>query len=86
MSINLDTLWVERYRPRTLDDLIISEKSKNIIRGYGKDIPHLLFVGPAGTGKTSLAQIIVKDILKCDYLYINASDENGVDTIRTKVM
>jgi hypothetical protein len=68
-----------------LDDLIISEKSKQIIRNYGKDVPHLMFVGSPGTGKTSLAKIIAQDILKCDYLYINASDESGVDTIRTKV-
>lgn len=83
MSIN--SLFVEKYRPKTLDDLIVSENTKKIIRGFGKDIPHLMFVGAAGTGKTSLARIIVQDILKCDYLYINASDENGVDTIRNKV-
>jgi DNA polymerase III delta prime subunit len=83
--MNIENMWVEKYRPKTLDDLIISEKSKQIIQDYGKDIPHLMFVGSPGTGKTSLAKIIAQDILKCDYLYINASDESGVDTIRTKV-
>jgi DNA polymerase III delta prime subunit len=48
------------------------------------DLPHLLLYGKAGTGKTTLAKILVKNI-ECDYLYINASDENNVDTVRTKV-
>jgi DNA polymerase III delta prime subunit len=48
------------------------------------DIQNFIFYGPAGTGKTTLAKIIVKN-LDCDYLYINASDENGIDTIREKV-
>lgn len=80
-------LWVERYRPKKLDDLIIDEDNKKLIEKFLKDgeIPNLLFTGPAGTGKSSLAKIIVNDILKCQYLYINASDENGIDTIRAKV-
>jgi DNA polymerase III delta prime subunit len=48
------------------------------------DLPHLLLYGKAGTGKTTLAKILVKNI-ECDYLYINASDENNVETVRTKV-
>jgi len=77
--------WVDKYQPSKLDDLCIDEASKKTILGFGKNIPHLLFCGIQGSGKTTLAKIIVKDILKCDYLYINASDESGVDTIRTKV-
>lgn len=80
-----NTLWVEKYRPKTLDDLCISEESKSRLLAWGQELPHLLLVGHQGVGKTSLARIIVTDILKCDYLYINASDENGIDTIRTKV-
>jgi len=78
-------LWIESYRPQTLDDLCISDENRKIIKSFGTDIPHLLFTGRAGGGKTTLARIIVQDILKCDYLYINASDENGVDTIRGKI-
>lgn len=81
----LSNFWIESYRPKTLDDLCISEGTKSIIKSFGKDMPNLLFVGPAGGGKTSLAQILVKDILKCDYIYVNASDENGIDNIRNKV-
>jgi DNA polymerase III delta prime subunit len=57
------------------------------VRKFEKDnaIPNLLFTGPAGIGKTSLAKILVKSVLESQYMYINASDENGIDTIRTKV-
>jgi DNA polymerase III delta prime subunit len=81
-----EQIWVEKYRPQTLDDLIVDDNTRKIIENFGKDIPNLLLTGVAGSGKTSLAKIIAKDILKCDYLYINASDENGVDTIRDKVI
>lgn len=80
-------LWVEKYRPQTLDEMCISPKNKKIIGEWGKseEIPHLLLLGAPGLGKTSLSRIIVQDVLNCDYLYINASDESGIDTIRTKV-
>jgi replication factor C small subunit len=79
-------LWVESYRPTKLNDLILSEENMSFFTNINSETPHLLFFGKAGTGKTSLAKIIVNDILKCQYLYINASDENGVDTIRNKVI
>lgn len=78
-------LWIEKYRPTKLDDLCISQEIKDLVIGWGEDIPHLLLIGNAGVGKTTLSRILVEDILKCDYLYINASDENGIDTIRHKV-
>lgn len=82
-----DNLWVEKYRPSTLDDMVLTKQHRDIFGSYKKtkEIPNLLFVGTAGIGKTSLAKIICKSILECQYLYINASDENGIDTIRTKV-
>ena len=83
--MSIDDIWVEKYRPQTLDDVCISDANRKIIAGFGKDIPHLLLTGAAGVGKTTIARILVQDILKCDYLYINASDENGIDTIRNKV-
>lgn len=80
-------LWCEKYRPLKLNDFLITDKNNEIINSFikNKEIPNLLFVGNPGIGKTTLAKIIVKDILNCQYLYINASDENGIDTIRTKV-
>ena len=78
-------LWVERYRPKTLEDIILPVRTREIISGFGDEIPNLLFANTPGTGKSSLAKIIVNDILKCNYLYINASDESGIDTIRHKV-
>ena len=83
--IDFKNIWVEKYRPQTLDDIILSERTREIVSGFVDEIPNLLFVGTPGTGKTTLARIIVNDVLKCNYLYINASDESGIDTIRHKV-
>jgi DNA polymerase III delta prime subunit len=83
---NTNTLWVEKYRPTTLDTYIGNEHLKSKVSIYleSGDLPHLLLYGKAGTGKTTLAKLLVNNI-ECDYLYINASDENNVDTVRTKV-
>ena len=80
------TLWIEKYRSQTLQQYIGNDAIKTRIADCiaNNDIPHLIFAGSAGTGKTTLAKLIVKNI-QCDYLYINASDENGIDTIRDKV-
>ena len=80
-------LWVEKYRPITLEEYIGNETIKNKISDYLKQgsIQNLLLHGVAGTGKTTLAKLLVKNI-DCDYLYINASDERGIDTIREKII
>lgn len=80
------TIWTEKYRPQDLDTYIGNEHFKEKMAGFieSQDIPHLLLTGPAGTGKTTAGRIIVRNI-DCDYIFINASDENNVETIRTKV-
>jgi len=80
------TLWIEKYRSTTLEQYIGNETVKSRIADCiaKNDIPHFIFSGTAGTGKTTLAKLIVSNI-KCDYIYLNASDENGIDVIREKV-
>jgi replication factor C small subunit len=80
------SLLVERYRPTNINNFVGNENIKNTIKGYidQNDIQNLLFYGPSGTGKTTLAKLIAKNI-DCDLLYINASDERGIETIRDKV-
>ena len=84
--MNNHTLWVEKYRPNTLENYIGNETLKSKLADFisRNDIPHLLFFGTAGTGKTTAAKILVKNI-DCDHLFINASDERGIDVIREKI-
>jgi replication factor C small subunit len=80
------TLFVEKYRPSKLESYVGNEHLKTTITRYleQNDIQNLIFYGQAGGGKTTLAKLIVGN-LDCDYLYINASDERGIETIRDKV-
>ena len=81
-----NNLFVEKYRPSTLDDIILTDENYAVFNQFKnqEEIPNLLFAGAPGIGKTSLAKIIVNDLIVCDYIYINASDENDIETIRTK--
>jgi len=80
------TLFVEKYRPVNLDNYIGNEHLKTKVSKYINtgDIPHLLLHGKAGTGKTTLAKLLVSNI-DCDQMYINASDTNSVDTVRNQI-
>jgi DNA polymerase III delta prime subunit len=81
-----NSLWVEKYRPDTLEGYVGNEHILEKVKIYieNEDVPHLLLYGQAGTGKTTLAKIITNQI-DCDVMYINASDENNVDTVRDKI-
>ena len=81
-----NTLWVEKFRPKTLDGYVGNEHIIDKVKLYLKsgDVPHLLFYGGAGTGKTTLAKIIANNV-DADVMYINASDENNIETVRTKI-
>lgn len=81
------TLFVEKYRPKSLDTYLGNDTIKKTFSNYIKenDIPHLLLHGDAGSGKTTLAKIIANTLAPDNYIYINASDENSVDTVRDKI-
>jgi DNA polymerase III delta prime subunit len=80
-------LWVEKYRPQTVQDCIIPETAKKIFQECVDtgEIQNFLLSGPAGVGKTTVAQAMCKQI-GLNYMFINASEERGIDTLRTKIM
>jgi replication factor C small subunit len=88
---NSTNIWTEKYRPKIFEELVgqedIIKKTQNLTKSL--NIPHLLFAGPAGTGKSTLALIIVKELFginwRENYLELNASDERGIDVVRQKV-
>jgi DNA polymerase III delta prime subunit len=86
MTKRLHTILNEKYRPDTLEGYICKDEYKDKFKEFIKnqDIPHLLFAGKPGAGKTTIAKILVKNI-DCDYLYINATDERSMDVMRDKV-
>ena len=65
-----DSLWIEKYRPKTFEDIILSDENTSIVEKYKADneIPNLLFAGCQGVGKTTLAKVLVNDVLDCQYL------------------
>ena len=87
---NVKELWVEKYRPKTVNEYVFKNASqKKLIQGWvsDKSIPHLLFAGSAGTGKTTLARVLINelDVQPADVLFINASRDNGIDYVRNKI-
>jgi DNA polymerase III delta prime subunit len=79
-------LWVERYRPRKLDDCILPDDQLKTFREFVAtgEIPNMLLCGSAGVGKTTIARAICEE-LECDYIIINGSEESGIDVLRTKI-
>lgn len=84
--MNDQMLWVEKYRPHKIEDCILPESIKESFQEYvnRKEIPNLLLTGSAGVGKTTVAKALCDEV-GCDYLVINGSDENGIETIRVKI-
>ena len=88
---NDSSIWTEKYRPKTFEGVVGQDDIIKKVQGLTKslNIPHLLFAGPAGTGKSTLALIVVKELFgstwKENYLELNASDERGIDVVRQKV-
>jgi len=84
MSLDLDTPWVEKYRPQKFEEIVSQNIAINNLKKFVKsgDMPHMIFSGPAGTGKTSTALIIAKSMLKGDHYYRDLLELNASDTVR----
>jgi DNA polymerase III delta prime subunit len=81
-----NSLWVEKYRPTLVKDVVLPDRIKTIFQSYvdRRDVPNLLLIGSAGTGKTTIARALGNE-LGSDILFINASDDRGIANLRTKV-
>jgi len=84
--MNDDFLWVERYRPRTIEQTILPESLKKVFQKIVEsgEVPNMLFTGTAGLGKTTVAKALCNE-LGLDYILINGSEEGNIDTLRTKI-
>lgn len=81
-----DVLWTEKYRPEKLEDLALEDENRRVLESYIAEgiIPHLLLIGPPGSGKTTMARILLRE-LDCQALTLNASSERGIETVRSKI-
>lgn len=79
--------WTEKYRPQTLNDIVLSNEARELIEKYINEdiIDNIFLCSRPGQGKTSLAKLLAYNIFQCDTLYVNASDENNVEVVRTKI-
>lgn len=82
----MSSLWVEKYRPKTIEDCVLPERLKSVFQEFVNkgEFPHLILAGTAGTGKTTVAKALCEQ-LGMDYIFLNGSDENGIDTFRMKI-
>jgi len=85
-----DILWIEKHRPKTLDEMVLDDKIKSRMQrviDYPREMPHFLFIGTPGSGKTTLARILISHIIKddLDLLVLNGSDYRGIDVFRTLI-
>ena len=86
-----DAVWIEKYRPQTLDEVVGQEDSVERLQSYvsRRDLPHLLFSGPAGVGKTTCSSAIARELYGEDwednFLELNASDERGINVVRDRI-
>ncbi len=87
----MEDIWIEKYRPKTLDEVVGQDKITERLKAYvkTKNVPHLMFAGPAGTGKTTCALALAKELFgdswKQNFIELNASDERGIGIIRGKI-
>ncbi len=84
--MNTDFLWVEQYRPKTIDDCILPDSLKSLFTAFIKkgEISNMLFSGTAGIGKTTVAKALCEQ-MNCDWIMINGSEEGGIDVLRNKI-
>jgi len=91
MGAEMREIWVEKYRPKTLDEVVGQEEIVRRLKAYAKtgNMPHLLFAGPAGTGKTTCAMALSRDLYgedwQANYHETNASDQRGIDVVRSRI-
>ena len=91
VGAEMKEIWVEKYRPKSLHEVVGQEDIVERLTAYAKEgnLPHLLFAGPAGTGKTTCAMALARDMFgeawRQNYYELNSSDERGIETVRTKI-